>query len=329
MPITGPSSYITTVPQFIDHWEAVNTALGAQGPLVLRAETVGAAADVTRAALDSLFNTLSAQHVTVQTALVVADLAVEELNLAKADALAKLNMFNEKVRALLAGTKWERALTQVPTFESGQGRFTAPLVGAQALWTLINQQQVLGGNTPLVLRDGTTLGNYEDLMTALPALYREVIRTEQALKLEREERNDQQDVIYPILRQYRVAVAASFAEESAIMATLPRLTPAPGHTPEGVQASGAWDGQTQQARLQWTESEDPELDHYSIRHSPGTAYHPDEEDTIGRVEPGGALEFLTTHGLEGPGAAAFYRVYEVLRTGNEKGSNDVRVERPA
>ena len=74
MPITGPASYLPTILEFLDHWEDVNTELGGAGPLILRKETLGTAANVNRAALDALYTTLVAQHATVQGALVAVDL---------------------------------------------------------------------------------------------------------------------------------------------------------------------------------------------------------------------------------------------------------------
>lgn len=56
----------------------------------------------------------------------------------------------------------------------------------------------------------------------------------------------------------------------------------------------------------------------------------DTEDdiTIGTIEPGDPLELLTLAGLETPGATALYRVFVILTTGNEKGSNTVAITRP-
>ncbi len=328
MPITGPASYLPTTAEFLDHWEDVNTALGAGGPLILRKATLGTAADVNRAALETLYTTLVAQHATVQAAVVTVDLQRAGLEDYKAVMLEVLNMFNEKVRALLSNTKWERALPEVPSATAAQGAFTDPFNGALALWTRINDDEALGVGVVLVLRDGTDLASYEGAVTVVDTFFRGMSRAERTLKLEREERNDLQDRIYPILKQYRVAVAGFFAADSAIMESLPRLTPEPGHTPAPVNASIVWDAPAGKARIEWEASADADLASYQVRYSPGTIYHEEDEDVLATLVPGDPRVYLTDHALTQPGSQALFRVYVVLGTGNEKGGSTLEITRP-
>lgn len=329
MPISGPSSYLPTVGEFLDHWEDVNNTLLAQGPLILRKETLGLAADVTRASLQILYNTLLGQHQTVQSSVVGLDLARGALEEVKEALLAKLNMFNERVRALLGNTKWERSLPEIPQISLGQGAFTDPLNGMVTLWDRIDSQNVLGVGVDLVLRDGTVYDEFAELLVTLDPAYRALSRAERTLKLEREERNDLQERIYPILKQYRVAVPGYFAAGSAMMEALPRLTPEPGHTPEPVNASIIWDAPAAQARIDWEASADEALAHYQVRYSPGTTYHEDEEDVLATFAPDDPRVFLTDHALTQPGATALFRVYVVLQTGNQAGGSTLAVTRPA
>ena len=46
-----------------------------------------------------------------------------------------------------------------------------------------------------------------------------------------------------------------------------------------------------------------------------------------RLRPRRSLEFLTHDGLPTPGATGLYRIYVILTTGNEKGSNTVAITR--
>jgi hypothetical protein len=94
-----------------------------------------------------------------------------------------------------------------------------------------------------------------------------------------------------------------------------------------VEASGTWNEETQRADLSWTASDNKKLDHYSIRMSPGPTYNTEAEtaiDKVARTE----TTFSTNAGLAAPGATALYRVYVVLTTANERGSNTVSVMRP-
>lgn len=325
MPISGAASFLPTTSQFLDHWQDVDTALGVGSPLILRKETLNSSANVARADLETLYDTLVAQHMTVQASVVEVDLARGELFDAKTRLAVLLAKFNDKVRALLANTKWERALPDLPQVDAGRGIFSDAISGALALWLKINSTGAAGGS--LNLRDGESSDDLSDELNNLDVLYRALSRMERTLKLEREERNDLQDRIYPILRQYRVAVPGFFSRESAIMAALPRLTPELGHTPEPVNASGVWVAAQTQARLEWTASADPDLAEYEIRYSPGTEYHNDVEDVIASIPAGDPLVFLTDHALTQPGATALFKVYVILNTGNESGSNAVAVTR--
>ena len=81
------------------------------------------------------------------------------------------------------------------------------------------------------------------------------------------------------------------------------------------------------AKLVWSVSADPDLDYYSIRYHPGPRYKASEEQTIAAV-PAGTEEYLTIEGLAAEGSVAWFKVYVVLTTGNEKGSLAVKIIRP-
>ena len=170
-----------------------------------------------------------------------------------------LNMFNERVRALLSNTKWERALTAVIGDTAAQGAFTDPLTGMLALWTRINDDEALGTGVALLLRDGTDVASVQGAVEALDGYFRQMSRNERTLKLEREERNDLQDQIYPVLKHYRVLMPTFFAETHALVASLPRLTPEGGHTPPAVTAHGTWDAASGRGKITWLASSDADL----------------------------------------------------------------------
>ena len=59
--------------------------------------------------------------------------------------------------------------------------------------------------------------------------------------------------------------------------------------------------------------------------TPGEHYATKDESTIGRVDPDQPLKFSTNVGLSTPGVVASFRVYVVLTTANERGSNTVQI----
>jgi hypothetical protein len=129
------------------------------------------------------------------------------------------------------------------------------------------------------------------------------------------------------MKQYRSGVKAALPLSHALQLTIPALSPPPGSTPAAVSASGDWNPGTLEADLTWTPSTNPNLDHYSVRTAPGPVYKAAEESVVGLV-PSTDTEFSTNVGLAAPGARALYRIYVVLTTANEKGSNTVSVTRP-
>ena len=67
--------------------------------------------------------------------------------------------------------------------------------------------------------------------------------------------------------------------------------------------------------------------HYSARTSPCPKYRAADESVVAEVDK--TLTHCTTdEGLVAPGATALFRVYVVLTTANEKGSNTASVTRP-
>jgi hypothetical protein len=321
MPLSGPTSYVPTINAFLSHWEAVNLALGAGGPLVLPG---GAAIATLTGHRDSL-QTLAAS---VQGELNDREIASASVDLATAGLLEKLGEFNRKVRGFLGQTPFVRALPLAPQGGSSEQVIVTALDDMATLWTKINAATIPGFTPPLLLLGGYAVAPFSTALAALKVDYQTYQDAGQDLKLAREQRNDVQDVARAVLRDYRAAVLGSFAPTDALVASLPDLTPPPGSTPDAVTAGGLWDAASLSAKLTWSPSGDPALDHYEIRFTPGSDYSTDDESVVGSVLPTDPLEFFTQAGLAAAGNTASFKVYVVLTTGNERGSNTVTITRP-
>lgn len=329
MPLTGPASYVPTTEAFLNHWRQVNAALPAASPLTLPGESLGFAQAVTESELDQLYTRLETDHRVVQRGVISVGLARQELAGQQRALLDLLNQFNDKVRGHLPGSKWERTLPAVPTLGDARSRFLDPMDDAADLWARINAGSVLGAGKTLTLREGQTAENFAQALVDIRLAYRALGRAEQDLRLARETRNDRQDVIRPVLKQYRVLMPTFFAPTHALVVTLPLLTPTGTRTPEPVKAAGTYDAASARAKVTFEASTDPDLDHYELRWSPGAEeYSTEDESVVGNLNPADPRVFLTDVGLDAPGATALYRVYVVLKTGNERGSETVTVTRP-
>ena len=202
-----------------------------------------------------------------------------------------------------------------------------PLDDCSSLWSKINAATIPNFTPPLLLPDGYAVAPFNTDLAALKTAYSSFSTAEQSVRIEREQRNAVQDLAYAAMRDYRAAVLGSFAADHALVASLPTISPVPGSTPNAVTLSGQWDEPSQQAQLSWTESTEGSLQNYSLRMSPGPTYDTQNETVVDSVTSG-QTTYETTSGLETSGDVASYKVYVVLDTGNESGSNAVTITRP-
>lgn len=321
MPITGPSSYVPTTQEFSDHWNAANSALGSGGALILEDGTELADFITERGELLTLRDSL-------EDADLEQGLARADLELAKEGLHAQINLFNLSVRGSIGRSAYARVLSDVPGITDGQEVFSKPMVQAVKLWAKINAVPPAGFTAPLLLPDGTTAAVFSTAVTALAGKYYLVTTTEVVFSLALQRRNDQQDVLYAMMKAYRQAVPARFVPGSAILDSLPALSPDSTRTPDPVELSGGWNEGDASAHLTATVSSDPDLKEYELRWCAGASYAQENEHVAGSVPAGTVPVFVTTKGLTASGSVASFRVYVRLTGGGEAGSETVVVERP-
>ena len=130
------------------------------------------------------------------------------------------------------------------------------------------------------------------------------------------------------MKIYRDIVPGKLASFPALVETMPRLSPLPGHTPEPVNASAVFQAPNQ-ARIVYDASTDAMLQSYELRGSVGDFYSEEDAVVLDTHGPNDPREFVTAFGLNQPGAQVAFKVYVILTTGNEAGSAALLVERPA
>jgi len=318
MAISGPASYVPTADEFISHWGLADAALGAGNEIAL-------AGGVSLATLTTKKNALVAKRLVLQAKLTLLEVARGDIEGRKQTLLGLFNKFTDRVRSLHAGTKFERALPTAPGIGEGQGNFTDPLDVAASLWKLINDDPALADIVVLGVTQAQFVTQIADLKTAYTT------RTDAGTVADvtREERNDIQDEIYDILKNYRQALPTHFATGNALIDSLPRLTPEPGATPEAVTLTAEYVPALGQVRITHTRSTATNFAEYEYRLTRGTEWSDDDDEVIGNVTDQDTLEFLTNKGVETAGVTAVYKAFVKTTTGNEAGSNSVVVTRPA
>jgi hypothetical protein len=304
--------------EFLGHWASVDTALGVGNEIVLPG-------GVNRAGLQTKLNALVAKQADVQARLNAEEVARGDVELKRQALLLRANQFNDKIRALFPGSKWVRALPNVPTINEAQSKFVQPLDDIGNLWALINADPATPA--PVSLLGGYLVAAFLADVTALKTSSTTLNIARSNTKIGIEERNDLQDSIYENLKNYRQVMPTFFASADALVASLPRLTPEPGSTPAAVTINVVWDAVLLKAKITWTASTAADLLQYEIRFCAGAIYNTDTENVIGNVSPTDPREFFTDAGLAATGNIASFKVYVITTTGNEKGSNDLAVAR--
>ena len=317
MAISGPSSYVPTTDEFIAHWGLADVALGAGNEMVL-------AGGVNLAGLTAKKGTLVTKRSLLQAKLTELEVVRGEIEIRKQTLLDLFGKFVDRVRSLYPGTKYERALPTAPGINDSLGVFTDPMDAAAALWQLIQDDPAL----PDILIMGVTQAQFALQSTELKTAYTTRTTLSVTASVTREERNDLQDEIYAILKNYRQALPTHFATGHAMSDSLPRLTPQPGSTPDAVTANGTWDAAQNKARLTFTLSEATDFDAYELRMTPGPDYSAEDDVVVASSTDIQSLEFLTDAGPSVSGVTASYKVYVKTTTGNEIGSNTVVLTRP-
>ncbi len=317
MPITGPASYLPTTEEFIAHWAAANAALGASGPIVL-------AGGMTVVNLTTLRTTLESQRALVESARNALEGARADIDLRKAALLLRLNQFNGKLPSLSPGTRWESMLPKAFSITEGMGRVVPPLDELEDLWNRYDDE-----NPPITLLGGYDKDDFQADLLALKTSYKAHTSAEVALGLARGKRDETQELIYPVLRQYRQRIPSEFAEGSALLTTLPRLSPLPGSTPDAVALSGSYDPAEQKSDLAWSEVTDETVTELELRATTGPEYDPEDETILATIAPSAPRVWTGSFGLLVPGSAASFKLYSITAEGNERGSNAVTITRPA
>ena len=324
MAITGNASYIPTMNDFDAHWALCNTALAPAVLLVAMPDQTS----MTFAVFETLRDSLQTQQTVVQSTLNDQQIARAQIEITKATLLTKFNSFIDLLQAYYQQTKFFPARPKAPGISDGQEHFTRPLIDAMTLWEKVNAAPAPAGVTlPLTLADGTIQSSFASLVSSLQFSYKTEAAAGQNLALARVDRDALQATAYAAMKSYRLAVPPRLAQHPNLVATLPALTPAAGHTPAPVNVSGIFQA-PDASKVTYTASTDADLQEYQLRGTVGEHYSEDDAVVVATKQPADPREIVTTFGLTQPGARVALKVFVILNTGNESGSATMVIVRP-
>lgn len=329
MPISGPSSYIPTLNEFLPHWAACDAVVSG-GKLTVRLDAAGPEVGLAevRAWRDALWEyAADLRHQAVELSL-----GSERRRRLRAAAHERLNQFNRKVRAVLTYTEFVDALPKVPMVTAGEERLFAALDACKQLWTKINEagaaKELPEGEGQLTLLNGYTCHDLQNDLAKLRAAYVAHVEHQLASKLIRNRRNLLQKTVFAALRQYRKTVLGDFASSDPLVLTLPKLKPGPGAAPGLVQVQMEWNAESAEMKLSWEASAHRDLERYEVRQSSGGSYDSDTEAIVATLSKDAPRSYSSHLAIGAPSVPVWFKVYVILKTGHERGSKAVRVPRP-
>lgn len=323
MPITDIGSYVTTGQEFEAHWTDVDADRIANALAALLLPDGYDLADLT------------AEIAALQASII----GVENLDNGLAVALAnrdtlresmrdRIIEFRQAVEYRLKGSGYVRALPDTPAPQSSEQKILRASDDVASVWTRINADATVPNFTPpLLLRAAYPLATFVTDLAALRAAYKAVTVAENDLRIDRVHRDQLLTPLRDRMVSYRQAIEVEYGAEHAFFISLPAVYGAPGSTPDPVTLSGNWVSPPGSAVLSWAESTGPNLDHYLVRFSPGATYDSGNASIIANLPPGSTTH-ETLDGLANPGDTASFKVFVVLTTANEAGSNTVTITRP-
>lgn len=320
MPFSGPSSYLTTIDEFVQHWFDVDTALVDPPLELLPGPYTQASLVADRAALSTAITNLVNGINTVEGHRTDRDNR-------KADIRERMRQLGQFIKGVASESSYVGRIPDLVQFASSPGRWLIAMRDNNDIWTDFNAAPPAGFTPPLLLTGGYTVANFGTDRTALETTFQNLTQTEQTVDNLLQLREEIYLRVRDRLVAYRPAVEGSFPAGHPLVLSIPRLVPLPGHTPEPVVLSGVWNAVTSMADLSWTASADPDLEEYELRREGSSPYNGNLEQVVSSFAPG-TLSFSTNAGLTAPGSTMGFKLYVILNTANERGSNAVTITRP-
>lgn len=314
MPLSGPHTYIETLNEYLGHWTSVNAALS-PGAVTPNGYTI-AQYETDIAELTDVMEELD------QASTELTQKRDQRDNIMEGPMKERIRQFRFNVKGNYAATAYDnRALPDLPRLDGDMDEWRGSMNITHHIWTQLNA----GAGADLLLVGGYTLANFTTDRTAMTTLLEEIEQDTSSVKRLLEQRDRLMDALVAHLQGYADAVQGAFAEGDEHILSIPRLWPLPGHTPDPVVLSGVWNAITSKFDLSWTVSEDSDLESYKVYGGLADAESVGTPSNFIATIPAGTEEYATTYGTSEPGMGATFKVYVVLDTGNEAGSNVVTI----
>ena len=313
----SPLSYLRTAQDIDTHWQQVNASSSAN-PITLKGS-------FTLAQFQNELTVFGAKISQTRAERLQRDMAAGQRSIQKDAVRESLTRFRAAVTNYLMGTPYAGNLPTLPTLSVDESAYKEPFLKMQERWRVIDNLSVSVPEftAPLVLGNGLTLDGFVDQLTDLDSAYRALDKSDTQLETYRRERDAMMEPLKKRIVQYKNALIDRFGKEHPFVKSIPALSPTPSNTLKPVKLTGTWDASTQKAALTWSAAASQDAT-YSVRTTGSLPYKPDDEEVLATL-PHGTTHFHTDAGLIVIGSEANFKVYVVTPSGNERGSNAVKI----
>ncbi len=315
--------WVVQAPKFATSWEAADAEY-----LVSHGEELLTRTGAGRPALLALIADLTAGMSAVAAKSLEASLARGQRDGGKNLTRTSYEGWQKAVAYNLSDSYFAGKAPNLPGLADSEKQFCDKLDAALALWDGINAATDVPGFTPpLLTRSGLTRAAFGAQVAALETAYKDTPVLEQQASLLRTRRDQIAVQIHDLCVAYRAAVENAFEPTDPVRLNLPILSPKSSHTPGAVTLTAVYDPATGTTALTWTPSTEPDLARYSVRICAGPRYKADDEATIADIAAG-TTSFTIPAIYLPEGASVWAKLVVILGSGNEKGSDAVKVSAP-
>ena len=327
MPITGPSSYISVVPAFLNHWADANL-LGQA--VTVDGVALGQLGDQGISFLQGLQTELLGARDTLEATNVDVALSSGALLGHKTFLQAQCVAFNKAVRADHSTTVYVQALPDAPQVADAREKFNKPIRQMLILWGKVSTYRtgLTPSKSPLVLPGNVSSTTVTTRLALLVQEQNNFEERDQQAGLDRLKRENVQDRIYPVLKLYRAKIEALFAANAPIVLSLPALTESGQASPDAGTITGALNAAGTEAVLAGTPSPSATVVKHQLRASVGDAPNAGDETMKAEFAPGHAITLTSNFGLGVPGARVHWRLVAITADGHEGATEWLSFQRP-
>ncbi|KKM21531.1 hypothetical protein LCGC14_1634490 [marine sediment metagenome] len=183
MPFSGPSSYLSTIDEFIGHWTDVDAALPPLNPLVLTALYSLGSLQADRDALAIRITELT-------TAINVVEGHRTGRDLQRPPMKARMRQLGNYVRGLLSASVYTGQIPRLIDDRANSGKWIVAMDDHEHLWTTIEAAPPAGFVPPLLLNGPFAIAAFTADVLALKGVFTSLTQAEQDEDRERDERDE-------------------------------------------------------------------------------------------------------------------------------------------